>query len=92
VEKVAAERGFRPDSVEKVLHPCAILGRLDRLHDEGVVDAVILSGDPALQGRIRTQPMLPRQEGRQSREKEMADEATPTLELVYQSGSLSATP
>ncbi len=31
---------------------------LDRLHDEGVVDAVILSGDPTLQGRIRTQPML----------------------------------
>ncbi|MCK5378953.1 MAG: hypothetical protein KAJ78_06085 [Acidobacteria bacterium] len=31
---------------------------LDRLHDDGVVDAVILSGDPTLQGRIRTQPML----------------------------------
>ncbi len=31
---------------------------LDRLHDEGVVDSVILSSDPALQERIQTQPML----------------------------------
>ena len=31
---------------------------LDRLHDEGVVDGVTLTSDPALQERIRTQPML----------------------------------
>ena len=31
---------------------------LDRLHDEGVVDAEALHADPAMQERIRTQPML----------------------------------
>ena len=31
---------------------------LDRLHDEGVVDAEALHADPAVQERIRTQPML----------------------------------
>ena len=31
---------------------------LDRLHDEGVVDAEALHGDPDVQDRIRSQPML----------------------------------
>ena len=31
---------------------------LDRLHDEGVVDAEALHADSAVQERIRTQPML----------------------------------
>ena len=31
---------------------------LDRLHDEGVVDADALHPDPVMQGRIRNQPML----------------------------------
>lgn len=31
---------------------------LDRLHDEGVVDAEIMHTDPAVQERIRAQPML----------------------------------
>ena len=31
---------------------------LDRLHDEGVVDAEILNQDPIIQERIRSQPML----------------------------------
>ncbi len=46
VEKVAAESGFRPDSVEKVLHLCAILGRLDR--HPTTREAWLLKGGTAL--------------------------------------------
>jgi len=31
---------------------------LDRLHDEGIVDAEVLHADPVIQERIRSQPML----------------------------------
>lgn len=48
--KGVAERLFHWSSVERKF--------LDRLHDEGEVDATILHSDPEVQQRIQTQPML----------------------------------
>ena len=45
-----AERLLRWSSAERAF--------LDRLHDEGEVDATILHSDPTVQQRVQTQPML----------------------------------
>jgi len=63
VEQVAEESGFRPAAVGEVIRLClrwssADSEFLDRLYDEGEVDASILHSDPTVQRRIQTQPML----------------------------------
>jgi len=59
-EELRARIGRQLDgAAERLLDWSSAEGRfLDRLHDEGVVDAEALHADPPVQERIRTQPML----------------------------------
>lgn len=59
-EKLRVRIGLRLEgAVSRLLDWSAAERRfLDRLHDEGIVDAEALHADPAVQELIRTQPML----------------------------------
>jgi len=59
-EELSAQIGSRLEgAVERLLAWSPAERRfLDQLHDEGMVEAKVLHADPAVQERIRTQPML----------------------------------